>query len=549
MLKLAIFAMLAVASAQRVAVEDEVLARPDGWRQVSSSNAGGKIQLTFAVKQQNLDELERVATAVSDPRNPSYGKHMSIEAIQALLAPMPQAVKALNDFLAEHGVNVEKDCEQSSNSDFIRCLTDISTANKMLDAEYLDFEHEKTGTTAARTLSYTLPASVAQHIDFVVPTIKLPAVRAPIVNLKRGAEPNRQNTPASLRSLYAVGDARGNTSTNIQACTAFLNQHYKQTDLNKFNKKYYPANEGQTITVVGKNSGRAGVEASLDVEYISAMGGGVNTQFWTFAGAAPDNPENEPFLDFLFKVSNTSDTAVPRVISTSYGDCENTVSIAYMNRCAFEFQKGAARGITFTFATGDNGVGADSGSCTRFCGQWPAGSPWITGVGGTESGSTTGTGGETAWDGSAGGFSDRWAIPSYQADAVAKYKSSVSKLPQKSRYNNTGRGFPDVAAQAVDFEVINGGFAIPVAGTSCACPTFSGIIGLLNDLRLAAGKPVLGFMNPFIYQNADAFFDITSGNNPGCGTSGFEASAGWDAITGVGSPNYAKLAAAVLKLP
>jgi tripeptidyl-peptidase-1 len=70
-----------------------------------------------------------------------------------------------------------------------------------------------------------------------------------------------------------------------------------------------------------------------------------------------------------------------------------------------------------------------------------------------------------------------------------------------------------------------------VPGTSCACPTFSGIIGLLNDLRLAAGKPVLGFMNPFIYQNADAFFDITSGNNPGCGTSGFEASAGWDAVS------------------
>jgi subtilase family serine protease len=235
----------------------------------------------------------------------------------------------------------------------------------------------------------------------------------------------------------------------------------------------------------------------------------------------------------LFKVSNASDAAVPRVFSTSYGECENTVSMAYMNRCASEFQKGAARGITFTFATGDNGVGADSGSCVRFCGQWPAGHPWVTGVGGTEGGSTSGTGGEMAWSGSAGGFSDRWAIPSYQSDAVAKYKSTVSKLPEKTRYNNTGRGFPDVAAQATDFEVINGGFALPVAGTSCACPTFSGIVGLLNDLRLAAGKPVLGFMNPFIYQNADAFFDITKGNNPGCGTNGFEASAGWDAVSRV----------------
>jgi tripeptidyl-peptidase-1 len=290
--------LLACASAQRVAVEDEPLARPTGWTHGSSTSTDGKIQLTFAVKQQNLEELERVATAVSDPRNEQeYGKHMSIEQLQSLLAPTPEAVQTLTAFLLEHGVSVERDCEKSSNSDFIRCLTTIGVANKMLQANYLDFVHEKTGETAARTLSYTLPANVAKHIDFVVPTIKLPALRAPVQSAKLGDTPNRQNTPASLRSLYAVGDARGNTSSNIQACTAFLGQHYKQSDLDKFNRKYYSANEGQKITVVGTNSGRAGVEASLDIEYISAMGGGVNTQFWTFAGNAPDNPENEPFLD------------------------------------------------------------------------------------------------------------------------------------------------------------------------------------------------------------------------------------------------------------
>ena len=55
---------------------------------------------------------------------------------------------------------------------------------------------------------------------------------------------------------------------------------------------------------------------------------------------------------------------------------------------------------------------------------------------------------------------------------------------------------------------------------------------LQNDARIAAGKSPLGFLNPFLYQNPSIFNDVTSGNNPGCSTKGFEASAGWDPVTG-----------------
>merc|ERR1711966_470492 len=72
---------------------------------------------------------------------------------------------------------------------------------------------------------------------------------------------------------------------------------------------------------------------------------------------------------------------------------------------------------------------------------------------------------------------------------------------------------------------------------------------LLNNERLAAGKPPLGFLNPFIYQNAAAFNDVTSGkNNAGLGA-GFTAIKGWDAATGMGTPDYTKLLAAVQALP
>lgn len=78
------------------------------------------------------------------------------------------------------------------------------------------------------------------------------------------------------------------------------------------------------------------------------------------------------------------------------------------------------------------------------------------------------------------------------------------------------------------FQIVQNGTTASVAGTSASCPTFAGVIALLNDYRLSQGRPSLGFLNPLLYSNASsALNDITSGNNPGCGTSGFTARAGW----------------------
>lgn len=67
-----------------------------------------------------------------------------------------------------------------------------------------------------------------------------------------------------------------------------------------------------------------------------------------------------------------------------------------------------------------------------------------------------------------------------------------------------------------------------VAGTSAASPTVAGIFAQLNNLRLQAGKPPLGFLNPFIYQNAQAFNDVTLGINNDDAEYGFAAAKGWD---------------------
>jgi tripeptidyl-peptidase-1 len=166
-------------------------------------------------------------------------------------------------------------------------------------------------------------------------------------------------------------------------------------------------------------------------------------------------------------------------------------------------------------------------------------------------GGTTGTAPESAASLSSGGFCNRWPTADWQKDAVQAYLTTAAKVPAASYFNATGRGFPDISAQATGFTVVANLIPVPgVAGTSCASPTASGVMALLNDARLAAGKSSLGFLNPFIYQHADAFNDIVSGTGEGCGAAqhGFPAAKGWDPVTGVGTPNYAKLVTAVKAL-
>ena len=84
------------------------------------------------------------------------------------------------------------------------------------------------------------------------------------------------------------------------------------------------------------------------------------------------------------------------------------------------------------------------------------------------------------------------------------------------------QAYPDVSAQSVRFLISFQGQAALISGTSAATPTFAGIVTLLNDTMIAAGKNPLGFLNPMLYSiGAAGLNDITSGSGPGCGTPGF----------------------------
>lgn len=135
-----------------------------------------------------------------------------------------------------------------------------------------------------------------------------------------------------------------------------------------------------------------------------------------------------------------------------------------------------------------------------------------------------------------GGFSNYFARPSYQDSVVPAYINSLDGQ-FNGLFNTSGRGYPDVAAQAFHYITIWNGTIKPLDGTSAATPTVASIISLANDALIAAGKPVMGFLNPWLYSvGYKAFTDVTDGSVRGCNTTGFPAQSGWDAASGFGTP-------------
>ena len=135
-------------------------------------------------------------------------------------------------------------------------------------------------------------------------------------------------------------------------------------------------------------------------------------------------------------------------------------------------------------------------------------------------------------------MSNKFPRPDYQSSA------HVPVSPQAT----PGRGVPDVAGNAdpqTGYRVIVGGQEFPIGGTSAVAPLWAGLIALFNQSLTAKGGNPVGFLNPLIYgplAGTAAFHDITEGNNDIDGKlSKYSAGQGWDACTGMGSPNGAQI--------
>jgi subtilase family serine protease len=246
----------------------------------------------------------------------------------------------------------------------------------------------------------------------------------------------------------------------------------------------------------------------------------------------------------------------PDVLSMSIGYPDFASSADWHTHMENYFPALGAMGVSLIAATGDRGAhfpwsSTFGGSVYTTitppvdCGAtivpaFPASSPYVTAVGATQfvravdqhsacpmrwpPSNSTDSGGPcieeivcsiatSAWITSAGGFAaGNRPRPAYQKTVVDAYvqqhQQALSGLGHQDRLRTaTNRGFPDVAANGRFCEIVLSGTPQPVDGTSCAAPTFAGLVSLINNELVAAGKPKLGFLNPTLCMYATLLAD------------------------------------------
>ncbi len=286
--------------------------------------------------------------------------------------------------------------------------------------------------------------------------------------------------------------------------------------------------DGGTNVSGGDPSGADG-EVALDIQVAGAIAPGAKIAVYF----TPNTDQG--FIDAI--TTAVHDTAnKPGVLSISWGGPESGWSAASRTSLDNACQSAAALGVTITVASGDNGS-TDGGTGNNV--DFPASSPHVLACGGTAlngSGSTISS--EVVWNdqpsggATGGGVSTVFALPTWQAGAG---------VPSGS--GSGGRGVPDVAGDAspeTGYSILVDGQQAVVGGTSAVAPLWAGLITLINQQRVQAGGTPVGFANPSLYATPSALRDITSGSN---GT--YKAAKGWDACTGLGSPNGAAVLAAL----
>jgi kumamolisin len=231
----------------------------------------------------------------------------------------------------------------------------------------------------------------------------------------------------------------------------------------------------------------------------------------------------------------------PSVVSISWGAPEPNWTRQALRAYDEVFQDAAALGVTVCCASGDGGSGDGVGDGRAHV-DFPASSPHVLACGGTtlEAAHDRVTR-EVAWNDGAGGgatgggISDVFARPAYQQSAGLPGSANGSRFD--------GRGVPDVAGNAdpeTGYRIRVDGFETVLGGTSAVAPLWAALVALANA-RLATR---LGHVNPQLYAAAAAgrgsgghgFRDITSGDN-----GAYPARPGWDACTGLGSPDGATI--------
>jgi kumamolisin len=485
-----------------------------------------RMEVTLLVRRRAQQELTAHVAAIESARAP--GSYLSREEFAKRHGADASDLAKVRAFAAAHGLAVVQ--EHAAR----RTVVLSGTAAQFCAAFTVQLRqmHFAGGSYRGRTGPVEVPAELSGIIEAILGLDNRPQARAHFRIRPPAARAAVSYSPPQLASAYGFPSGTGHGQ-----CVAIieLGGGFRPADL----QAYFAGLGVATPSVVavsvdhgtnsptGDASGPDG-EVMLDIEVVGAIA--PETKIVVYF--APNTDAG--FLNAITTAIHDT-THSPSVISISWGGPESSWTAQAMTAMDQAFQAAATMGITVCAAAGDNGSsdGVNDGNDHV---DFPSSSPFVLACGGTSlkaSGSSISS--EVVWnDGanagaSGGGISSFFALPSWQK-GVSAVNNQGQSIPLSKR------GVPDVSGDAdpnTGYVVRIDGTSTVLGGTSAVAPLWAALLARLNQV---SGKPA-GYLNPRLYQNPKALRDITLGNN-----GDYDAAAGWDACTGLGSPDGAALA-------
>lgn len=496
------------------------------------------IHVTVMLRRQEEQHLDTLLKGLA--RGDPNAKPVTREAFAQRFGAAPADVAKLEAFARGHQLTVARvDPAQS----VVVLAGTVAQVEAAFGVTLQRFEHRTIGQYRARTGAITLPDDLSDTVTAVLGLDTRPAAR-PHFRFRPPFQPALGGaavtfTPPQLAALYdfPAGDGAGQCIALIE-----LGGGYAPDDINRY---FNGLGLAKTPTLVDVNVGAGrnaptgdpngpDGEVALDIEVAGAIAPGA-----TIAVYFAQNSD----AGFIQAVNQAvHDTANrPSVISISWGGPEAAWSSQSLQAFNRVLQSAAAVGVTVCAASGDSGSDEGLQDGVNHV-DFPASSPYALACGGTTLQALPGQGirAETVWNDTAsgggasgGGVSTVFDLPAWQQGLSVTASDGGQTSPLAKR------GVPDVAGDAspqTGYEVSVAGTAAVMGGTSAVAPLWAALIARIN----AAAGSAAGWLNPTLYANPGALRDVTQGNN-----GAYAASPGWDACTGLGSPDGAKLAAAL----
>ncbi len=525
---------------KRVKIPGSERAPLHGAHLVGPANPQERMEVTLLLKPASsaaLPSLERTGNV-----KPHERTHLSREEFAAKHGADPKDIAKIDGFAHEHGLDVG--AVNLAGRTVILSGT-VQAMSEAFNVTLQMYDHPS-GAYRGRTGSVEIPEELEGIIQGVFGLDNRPQAKPHTrhIHEQGGAWHSSQQgvsyLPTQVAKLYdypATVNGQGQCIAIIE-----LGGGYKASDLTTYFQQLGINTPNITaISVAGGNNSPTGDsngpdgEVMLDIEVAGAVAPGAQIAVYftknTDAG----------FLQGITTAIHDS-VRKPSVVSISWGGPEASWTTQAMTAFDQAFQAAGTLGVTVTVAAGDDGSsdGVKDGLAHV---DFPASSPNVLACGGTRligSGQTITA--ETVWNDGTSGGATGGGISAFFMPPPA-WQSNINLPASVNPGAKPGRGVPDVAGDAdpvTGYQVRVDGQNTVIGGTSAVAPLFAGLVALLNQ---SLGKSV-GFLNPWLYTTAEsipgALHDITSGNN-----GAYQARTGWDACTGLGSADGAKIQGAL----